>query len=63
MRFIPLIFIVPTVEKLLVKQKKFGLIGDRLLWPKIIAVNGKNFISVNVVKAGGDGAAIALRRT
>lgn len=63
MPFIPLIFIVPSVEKPLAKHKEFGLIGDRLLWRKIIAVNGKNFISVNAVRAGGDGAAIAPPRT
>jgi hypothetical protein len=41
------------------KRRKFGLIGDRPSIRSTIIVNGKNFISVNAMRSGGPGAAIA----
>ena len=50
--------VAQLVKHPLLKRTKFGLTVDRLSSPRIIAANGKNFITVNVERLGGPGAAI-----
>jgi len=53
-------FVVLNVGSHLVKLKMCGLTADRLFIPKIINVNGKNFITVNAKRFGGLGVMIVL---
>jgi hypothetical protein len=53
-------FVVLAAALLPGKHKKFGLTVTHQLSAKIMGVNGKNFINVNVNRHGGLGIAIAL---
>jgi hypothetical protein len=57
--FMPESLVVRIVDRPLLKRNKSGLIVDRLSLRKITDASGKNFTSVNVVRFGGHGAAIA----
>jgi len=52
-------FVAQVAGHCLQGQSKFGSIVDRLSFPKIIAADGKNSISVHAVWLGGVGVAIA----
>ena len=60
----PISFAAPIAEPAVNKPKRSGLIGDRLCTVKVIAANGKSFITaVNVKPLGGLGAAIGHRQS
>jgi hypothetical protein len=52
-------FVVLVVDSRRARLRQYGSIADRLCIPKIINVNGKNFISVNANLFGGVGVTIA----